>query len=1620
MPTLSRLSEDKFIDDMKLPISDKQIAGRRRGVALILVIGALALATMLLLAMFTTTETEYKATRGFAAAQTAKQMSQFAVNIVQSQLKNAQSMTGGSGSTRLIHATQPGLVRVYNSTGTFQGAYKLFSSKRMYVAGGTATVEGNLFTHSDNVLPSQWNSPANSARWVDLNEPVVRPPLGVSGGAPKVYFPIIDPRAAYNYLGSQTPGPNDRTTQVEGFSYSSSTAAGTSVNVAGVVEVSGASDPSLLRLPMPVEWIYVLQDGTMGTLDGSNRFQPAGGNSASAVSVTNPIVARFAFWTDDESCKVNINTAGEPTFMGTPYYYHDRDRRWAHYPASTGEYQRYPGHPATVALSSILAPGLGLDPLMPPAGMTANDVVALKESIYGLVPKISEGGSMSGTRVFARDDVDTSTPVAQAISLATSRSERLFASVDEMLFREREFNSSTGRSLAEIDIPGGGGRKLFDQDTLERSRFFLTAHSRAPEFTIHGLPRIAMWPIADETLGENRRTNFDNLIALCANLKGKTSGADAINYSYIFRRAMANHQTQDVAGTAVGASQGLQRNAKLLDYLERQLTQLNYPRTPTTAGGGTGGNNTTFQAKYGVDNVRQIIIQMFDYIRSTNLYDGVLARDNDGMSASGKTGESRYLEKEKLDPQKLTYTSHRISPKASGSLGAPSDQKSVSGREDVVPGHGQVTPALWAKGGKQYMGFGRMFTISEVGFRVICTADGLNDAYAVNSNGRLTGGGSSQRILPQEENGYTRTNSQEYPGFTLLPPDGDARWYSNFPPLSGGNATAPPPDSIFDYYGVDVNTPNNPNHPARHPAFNPELWNHTLETNIPLQPDQKRVQAAIELETFVPSLGWTKFYPEYTIVIRGGYINNIKVRNYANQEVSFFDTAGNLPLKSDGNIYAVTNVHTVGGSASPSAVFGGRRSRVIGSMGSDPGYATPAGAHTALSNMNLTSNFVTIRRDQNMVITFPNEPMVIEIWDSHDILNPNKRAIQTLYVQMPGQLEVPTPNLGGLNGSDVRYQTSTDSQGRIVYTRSREGPQWWCYNWSGCVDRTQGRVNPVWRKGGPAATRFWASPVAEKTPSLRVHGRLDTNGDLFGSAPANAIAAGRSLTPPGPAVDVLRTMIPAYGDYRIIAARYRVDTNMWQKHPDWDATDPSTGNKLLTVHSYSRHSNDEPGNRNALGPSGAIDRSRQLVVNAPYDTGRQADLPNDAGTAAIANSYGDFDAGITSARDGAYINKPDEGNFYVGNITRGSLTRYFRAAYFTDTWKQAEDWRTGIYMTPNRMISSPVMFGSLPSNVWQAPATLQGSTGVGGAQYNPWQTLLFRAYAKNTPAAKTDHPGELNPRDHFLLDLFYMPVVEPYAISEPLSQAGKINLNYQIYPFTHIRRATALHALMKGEFMATIPTIDVNNAKRMKSVDGNFANDQYYNEVTDNKYWHRPIDPVQTLDQFDEKFNFREEPSGGQKGLFRAASQICEVYLVPKVALRGGDPVSSFPNMSPSTRRPLMDAFWENHSVTPENLKERAYSNIYSKLTTRSNTFRVHVRSQAIRKARSTDPAVFDPAKDAILSEYRGSTVVERYIDPNDSENALPDYASLADPLGALPLEAFYKFRVLENTRFAP
>jgi hypothetical protein len=59
------------------------------------------------------------------------------------------------------------------------------------------------------------------------------------------------------------------------------------------------------------------------------------------------------------------------------------------------------------------------------------------------------------------------------------------------------------------------------------------------------------------------------------------------------------------------------------------------------------------------------------------------------------------------------------------------------------------------------------------------------------------------------------------------------------------------------------------------------------------------------------------------------------------------------------------------------------------------------------------------------------------------------------------------------------------------------------------------------------------------------------------------------------------------------------------------------------------------------------------------------------------------------------------------------------------------------------------------------------------------------------------------------------------------------------------------------------------------------------------------------------------------------------------------------------------------------------------------------------------------------MGEFRGSFLLERYIDLADLQNAggLADFADGKNPLDDVshpPLDSYYRFRVLESKRFAP
>jgi hypothetical protein len=278
------------------------------------------------------------------------------------------------------------------------------------------------------------------------------------------------------------------------------------------------------------------------------------------------------------------------------------------------------------------------------------------------------------------------------------------------------------------------------------------------------------------------------------------------------------------------------------------------------------------------------------------------------------------------------------------------------------------------------------------------------------------------------------------------------------------------------------------------------------------------------------------------------------------------------------------------------------------------------------------------------------------------------------------------------------------------------------------------------------------------------------------------------------------------------------------------------------------------------------------------------------------------------------------------------------------------------FFSPLRQIPSPVMFGSLPTGV---------KAGI------PWRTLLF---CPNP--ADPGHVGFQDPPDHLLLDLFRMPVVEPLAISGPASTDGKINMNYAIAPFTYIRRASSWYALLDPLKFLAIPD---NQSKIYLGTDPN----------TPVPNMRSTVDVAETLRQFDQRF--------GNNDIFHSATEVCSLFMVPQ-----GSTLSDVKN--------LASGYWSTHRLTGDNSREKPYAELYPKLTTQSDTYRVHVRAQILPKSDALPAGKSDFVP---LAEYRGSRLIERYIDPQDPRFSTvnPDTDNLNE---------LYQFRILETSLFDP
>jgi uncharacterized protein (TIGR02600 family) len=468
-------------------------AARVRAFSLITVLAALAIMSLLLLALLASASHQVRGGQNDASLERERMLADTAVSLVIGQI--------GQATTQPNQAwiSQPGLIRTYAATSarTPAASYKLYSAPQMIDTSGSLA-----FLATD--VPPDWNSTANQSVYTDLNAPLE--PLF---GSP--IYPILDVNAV-------TPGSS----QVPGLS----------------------SDMNSVQ--MPVAWIYELQDGTLGT--------------PSTATASNPIVGRIAFWTDDETSKIDINTAGEGSPWNTPRSNSSDDANDAAFQPASGEFERYPGHPAGVSLGLLFGTGTtaGLAP----------------DALLALTPRYNAGGSEFGTLP------------TTATSTVTPKLDRLYDSVDELGFGTT-FTSSGQRAPSPIT-----------PTELELARFVLTAHSHSPETTLFGEPRTAIWPVSDAPTDSTRTTAYDRAVEADATVGIVGVGTGAV--PYYFQREDATNPTTDLAIPA---------NATLFTNL-------------INAGSETlPGYGTTFTQKYPGTQWPQLVLEMLDAIRGFNAVD---------------------------------------------------------------------------------------------------------------------------------------------------------------------------------------------------------------------------------------------------------------------------------------------------------------------------------------------------------------------------------------------------------------------------------------------------------------------------------------------------------------------------------------------------------------------------------------------------------------------------------------------------------------------------------------------------------------------------------------------------------------------------------------------------------------------------------------------------------------------------------------------------------------------------------------------------------------------------------------------------------------------------------------
>ena len=1583
-------------------VSAPTLARHRRAIALVLVLSFLVIISGLVIAFFSMVTSEASSAGNAAASASARSLADSAVSFVMGTIVDAtqgheppdptdpSKKTPAGPANAWVWASQPGMIRTYDNAGALRYVYKLYSADDMRLAKDKFDP---IHTDTSQITGVDWATGAQRDVWVDMNEPL-------KDAANFDTYPIVDPTAADDFVDGQFPGHKDRNAdhKVAGFH----------------VVTDKKADPNAPTpdrrnnnpAPMPVKWLYVLQDGTMATATAG----PGGAvlNTGKATKdkdnpiKDNPIKGRIAFWTDDECSKVNINTASQGTYWDTPRVFTPEDVGTLASSAPTtsptvqapglavtqpakGEYQRYAGHPATTSLSPIF--GYGANPVLPvpsndpaaAAAYNANENKTL-EKYYTLTPRISAGLSYGGTKIPAGSLTTTSTTPGQYSRLYASLDELLFNSVDPTMVA----GSDTIHRVPNVLDPassGASGRSLITPDMMQKARFFLTGDSRAPEVTAYGTPRVSMWPINDTNQTNPitglpmRLTAYDQLAKFCAtvgNSQGnKTATQNTKGYPFYFTRWNPRSTTADFADL---------NNVALYKYL-RTLTSLPVPGNPY-------GSKATFLGKYGpgpngATDRDQILTCIYDYVRCTNIQDSTPDPNN---------------------PNSFPYLYTPID-----SIGASNSNGTVN--NDPAAGSGEVVPIRIDNtnfgGTGVTQGFGRFTTVGSA-YLLFFAAHGVKYVPDPNKPNQPAAFGTAPAkiTLPPSSSVYPTVY------FPTNVPNGQANG-------SDGIANQGATDALGVVFMISFNTPAQGlvgNHPKM----------------------SYRVQGLDQL-VFTPG----PYTSASGAKIAAGPFQGTGSPTAGGAE-TVADTSPRPVLPKDGiNIIATSDVRTwngrgIGGTASPVLGF----SRGLFGV-PDPKSVNPGQPKQCLMNgtkMSAEYNYPFFGYTDRLKIPDGNDPSK----SGYDYTKTPLYYPTTFTVTQNGPIRVDlfatdyspsgdTDKDKNVQTIYLQYPTGRFRMPYAVDTSNPAGPDMFSYPYLNSAFAYDGKTGGGAGKFG-FNVRLQSGDANAAGKGLGGSAKNPGGSDNFILKYDTVIA----LEPAGTkyfgqtgsgSADYPAQIDHTAGDQRMYAALPSVPMGYFQSDWLYAYGDPqkNPGAAAETsgqIPEFAYNMMREPGVPGVDGPGpyhgvngifaapGAGQYNLGSYIATTATPSRYPDVPRRVGGAQSAGGSpntagyvarqdggpGSWDTGIGLHKDGAYINKPDEGDqSYISHDPVSGETRSRRP------YMDKEDYfrNSGSFFSPNRQVPSAMMLGSIPTGIQRRL---------------PWQTLLFHPAGKEPDKSLNPGTNLHPPADHYLADLFWIPVVEPYAISQPFSTAGKINLNYQIEPFTYIHRDTGMRALLTSTKLMAIPgdSTAVSKYKPFGSGDNPtvMPTSTTYNVTT-----RFPLNLDATMTMFGKRFDTDHD-------LYRSATEVSEILLIPND--------SNLKLNSPETYDSLtakMDDYWglgtvansPGHQLTGNNLRNKPYADVYGRLTTKSNVFTVHIRAQALRKVTGTAPNIWVTGQDQVVGEYRGSSIIERYIDANDP--ALPDFAgrTIADPTDAkLNIDQYYKFRVVSTKRFSP